>query len=473
MFKAADLQLYLVSDQTWLGEDSLEQVIEEALSGGVTFLQYREKHLCQAEKLAQAAGLKRLAQKFQIPFVINDDFELALTVDADGVHLGQDDLEASEARKLLGKDKILGISVGTVEEALRAQAAGADYIGVGAMFATNTKMDAVPVRRETLTDICAAVEIPVVAIGGIQKENLLKLKGTGVDGIAVVSAILAQADKAEAAKNLKKLSSNLQPMKTVLTIAGSDCSGGAGIQADLKTMMAHGVYGMSVITALTAQNTTGVYGVEETAPSFVGQQIDCIFNDIFPDAVKIGMVSSIEIIEVIAEKLTAYNAKNIVIDPVMFSTSGHALMSEDAMETLVAKLLPLGCIVTPNLSEAERLWGQSITTKEDMASAGKAIGLQLSGSVLVKGGHLDSRADDLLVSADSLHWYEGERIHNPNTHGTGCTLSSAIACNLALGLPLETAVFEAKAYITTALKDQLNLGKGRGPLNHCVRAVSL
>jgi hydroxymethylpyrimidine/phosphomethylpyrimidine kinase len=257
-------------------------------------------------------------------------------------------------------------------------------------------------------------------------------------------------------------------MKTVLTIAGSDCSGGAGIQADLKTMMAHGVYGMSVITALTAQNTTGVYGVEEVTPAFVGAQLDCIFKDIVPDAVKIGMVSSADIIKVIAEKLIQYNAKNIVIDPVMFSTSGHALMSESAMSTLVERLLPLGCLITPNLSEAEKLWGQPITTKADMILAAQNIGSSLDGGVLVKGGHLQGRADDLLLSGNELHWFEADKIDNPNTHGTGCTLSSAIACHLALGHTLESAVEESKIYITKALKAQLDLGKGRGPLNHCV-----
>lgn len=259
-------------------------------------------------------------------------------------------------------------------------------------------------------------------------------------------------------------------MKKVLTIAGSDCSGGAGIQADLKTMMAHSVYGMSVITALTAQNTTGVYSVEEVTAEFVGVQLDCIFKDIEPDAVKIGMVSSADIINVIAEKLIQYSAKNIVIDPVMFSTSGHALMSESAMATLVDKLLPLGCLITPNLSEAEKLWGQPITTKEDMILAAKGIGSSLNGGVLVKGGHLESRADDLLLSGDKLLWFEADRIDNPNTHGTGCTLSSAIACHLALGFSLENAVEESKKYITKALKAQLDLGKGRGPLNHCVQS---
>lgn len=257
-------------------------------------------------------------------------------------------------------------------------------------------------------------------------------------------------------------------MKKVLTIAGSDCSGGAGIQADLKTMMAHGVYGMSVITALTAQNTTGVYGVENVSEELVHNQMACVFNDIFPDAIKIGMVSSIDIIKTVAQGLVVYKAKQIVIDPVMISTSGHALMSEDAIETLKQELLPLAMLITPNLPEAEKLWGEKIHSKADMLKAGRAISEQLKTNVLVKGGHLVDTADDLLVTATGYTWFESSRIDNPNNHGTGCTLSSAISCNLAMGMPLEKAVKCAKDYITLALKAQLNLGKGRGPLNHCV-----
>lgn len=256
-------------------------------------------------------------------------------------------------------------------------------------------------------------------------------------------------------------------MKKVLTIAGSDCSGGAGIQADLKTMTAHKVYGMSVITALTAQNTTGVYGVLDAGADFVGQQLDCVFKDIYPDSIKIGMVSNIETIEMIAEKLKLYKASNIVIDPVMVSTSGCALMSPDAMGTLIEKLLPLGDVITPNIPEAEKLCGFEIKSGEDMIKAAEKIGKHLDGSVLIKGGHLTETADDLLWHQGEFRWYKSERVDNPNTHGTGCTLSSAIASNLALGYSVEVSVANAKAYITGALKANLNLGSGSGPLNHC------
>lgn len=255
-------------------------------------------------------------------------------------------------------------------------------------------------------------------------------------------------------------------MRKVLSIAGSDCSGGAGIQADLKTITVHKLYGMSVITALTAQNTTGVSGVYEVSPEFVKQQLDMVFTDIYPDAVKIGMVSDSSIIKVIADKLLEYGAKNIVLDPVMISTSGSRLMKEEAVELLVHKLMPLADIITPNIPEAEVLSGISILTKEDMEYAAKRIWERYTGNILIKGGHLQERSDDLLYTADRVHWFPQEHIDNPNTHGTGCTLSSAIACNLAEGRSTMESIAAAKEFITGALKEDFNLGKGSGPLKH-------
>lgn len=260
-------------------------------------------------------------------------------------------------------------------------------------------------------------------------------------------------------------------MKKVLTIAGSDCSGGAGIQADIKTMMAHGVYAMSVITALTAQNTTGVYGVLEATPEFVGQQLDCIFQDIRPDAVKIGMVSNAQIIETIAKKLNDYRAENIVVDPVMVSTSGSRLISDDAIDTLKQKLLPLATVITPNIPEAECLCGFSVQNVEDMTGAARAIEELIDCGIIIKGGHLTDSADDLLLYNGEVHWYRSPRVNNPNNHGTGCTLSSAIACNLAMGHPLAESFKLAKDYITGALEAKLNLGQGSGPLDHCFNII--
>ena len=255
-------------------------------------------------------------------------------------------------------------------------------------------------------------------------------------------------------------------MRTALTIAGSDSSGGAGIQADIKTMTANGVFAMSAITALTAQNTTGVSGIMEVSPEFLKQQIDSIFTDIRPDAVKIGMVSSAELIIVIAEKLTEYHAENIVVDPVMVATSGAKLISDDAIETLKERLLPMADVLTPNIPEAEVLSGMEVRTEKDMIKAAEKISENYHCAVLLKGGHQLNDANDLLYRNGSYRWFYGKRIDNPNTHGTGCTLSSAIASNLAKGFDMDTSVERAKAYISGALGAMLDLGKGSGPMNH-------
>ena len=255
-------------------------------------------------------------------------------------------------------------------------------------------------------------------------------------------------------------------MKTALTIAGSDSSGGAGIQADIKTMTMHGVYAMSAITALTAQNTTGVRAIRESTPEFLAQQIDAVFEDIRPDAVKIGMVASTELIRVIADRLRHYEAKNIVVDPVMVATSGSALMKTDAVQTLTDELLPLASVVTPNIPEAQILSGLTIESKADMETAAKMIGDSHGCAVLLKGGHSVSDANDLLYVNGEMVWFEGKRIDNPNTHGTGCTLSSAIASNLAKGCSLAESVRLAKDYISGALAAMLDLGQGSGPMDH-------
>lgn len=254
--------------------------------------------------------------------------------------------------------------------------------------------------------------------------------------------------------------------KTALTIAGSDSSGGAGIQADIKTMTVNGVFAMSAITALTAQNTTGVTDILESTPEFLAAQLDAVFTDIYPDAVKIGMVASKELIKTIASKLKEYDAKNIVLDPVMVATSGSKLISDDAVQTLCDQLIPLAAIITPNIPEAEVLAEMTIKTDEDMEKAAAAIFDKYGCSVLCKGGHQISDANDLLFDGKEAKWFYGKRIDNENTHGTGCTLSSAIASGLAKGLDMEEAVRGAKAYISGALSAMLDLGKGCGPMDH-------
>ena len=255
-------------------------------------------------------------------------------------------------------------------------------------------------------------------------------------------------------------------MKTALSIAGSDSSGGAGIQADLKTMTMNGVFAMSAITALTAQNTTGVTAILEVTPEFLGQQIDAVFEDIRPAAVKIGMVSSSALIEVIGDRLTGWKADNIVVDPVMVATSGSVLMETTAVRILKERLLPLATVVTPNIPEAEVLSGRTIHGEADMIDVARMICETCGYAVLLKGGHSVSDANDLLYADGVSRWFRGKRIANPNTHGTGCTLSSAIAANLAKGYDLETAVQRAKEYISGALGAMLDLGRGSGPMNH-------
>ena len=257
-----------------------------------------------------------------------------------------------------------------------------------------------------------------------------------------------------------------KPMRTALSIAGSDSSGGAGIQADIKTMSANGVYAMTAVTALTAQNTTGVTDILDSTPAFLSAQLDAVFTDIFPDAVKIGMVSSAELISVIAQKLRQYGARHIVVDPVMVATSGSRLLREDAVEALKTELLPLAEVATPNIPEAEILADMPIRTPADMEAAARKISEQYGCAVLCKGGHDLNDANDLLWKDGAGYWFNGRRINNPNTHGTGCTLSSAIAANLAKGMALEGAVRRAKEYISGALAAMLDLGHGRGPMNH-------
>ena len=255
-------------------------------------------------------------------------------------------------------------------------------------------------------------------------------------------------------------------LKTALTVAGSDCSGGAGIQADIKTMTMNGVYAMSAVTALTAQNTRGVSGISEVTPDFLKEQMDMIFTDIYPDSVKIGMVSNSELIKVIADRLIFYKAKNIVVDPVMVATSGADLMQNEALGTMKELLLPIATVITPNIPEAEILSGMKIENEDDMINAAVHINKAYGSSVLLKGGHNINDANDLLCQNGKVKWFFGKRIDNPNTHGTGCTLSSAIAANLAKGFDLEVSVRNAKDYISEALSCMLDLGNGSGPLNH-------
>ncbi len=316
-----------------------------------------------------------------------------------------------------------------------------------------------------------------VAVFDIHEKNQTKLK-TEADGYitdysefdkfwnSITNENKRQTGGTTLCRSTKIMQKGECKMRTALTIAGSDSCGGAGIQADIKTMTMNGVYAMSTITALTAQNTTGVRSVLEVTPEFLGEQLDAVFEDIFPDAVKIGMVSSLELIDMIANKLCYYKAKNIVVDPVMVATSGSRLINENAVEALKSKLLPIATLVTPNIPEAEVLSGKAVKNKADMLVVAREIGEGCKCSVLLKGGHSINDANDLLYWNGECIWIEGNRISNPNTHGTGCTLSSAVASNLAKGLSMKESVEKAKEYISGALSAGLDLGKGSGPMNH-------
>lgn len=464
--KKTDLLLYAITDRSWLNGRTLYEQVEEALKGGATILQIREKDLPEAEVEKEAKQIQVLCKKYGVPLIINDNVELAKRIDADGVHVGQSDMEAGKVRAMLGPDKIIGVTAKTVEQARFAEENGADYLGVGAVFHTGTKKDAIGITHDDLEQICASVHIPAVAIGGITRENVEQLKGRGMAGIAVVSAIFGQPDIETATTELKKTVLEMTARKTALTIAGSDCSGGAGIQADMKTMLANGVYAMSAITALTAQNTKEITGIMEVEPEFFEKQLDAVFTDIFPDTVKIGMIPNVEIMKKIIEKLCKYQPENIVIDPVMISSSGTCLMPEDAVTLAKRELFPLAALLTPNIPEAEVLTGIQITTTNDMERAAKEIAEAYGCAVLCKGGHQAGTADDVLCADGVLTWFRSERIENPNTHGTGCTMSSAIAAHLAKGETMEQAVSAAKSYIHGAIAAMLDLGAGSGPLDH-------
>lgn len=258
-------------------------------------------------------------------------------------------------------------------------------------------------------------------------------------------------------------------IKTALTIAGSDCSGGAGVQADLKTMSALGVFGMSVIVSVVAENTSRVISIEDISPKVIADQIDAVFEDIPPDAVKVGMLSTPACMEAVASKLREYRPAHVVIDPVMYAKNGSPLMQESSIDTLIKTVIPVATLLTPNIPEAEKISEMKITTPEDMREAAKKIYEMGAGAVLVKGGHYIGDARDILFDGREFHTYVEKRIDTKNTHGTGCTLSSAIASYLALGEPLPEAVGKAKAYVTGAIEHALALGNGCGPTNHFFR----
>ena len=410
-------QLYAV---TAPAADLAEQV-KRAIAGGITMLQIREKNCTTKRRIELAYPILQLCRDAGIPCIIDDDAEAAKILGADGVHVGQRDMKIQQAREILGDQAIIGTSAHNVAEALQAERDGATYLGCGAVFSTQTKHDATFLPHDVLCDIRQAVSIPVVAIGGINAQNIPKLYDTGIDGVAVVSAVFGQPNVEAAAQAMREL---------------------------------------------TAQNTLGVQGICPVPAEFLKQQIAAVCEDIPPAAVKVGMVYDTPQILAIAEAVAQYQLPHVVVDPVMVATSGDPLLKQQAQQALTEQLFPLAELLTPNLPEAEQLTGTSITSPPQMEQAARQLSETYHTAVLLKGGHSVGSCNDLLYAAGTATWFSGQRTDTPNTHGTGCTLSSAIASFLAQGASLEESVRRGKAYISGAIAAGLSLGHGHGPIAH-------
>lgn len=450
-------------------------------------VQLREKECSTAEFIALARELKRALQPLGIPLIINDRVDVALAVDADGVHIGQSDMPYDVARRLLGPDKIIGLSVETMEEVIAANALDVDYIGISPVYATPTKTDTLaPFGLEGIEEVMRLSRHRCVAIGGMNRDTIGEVIARGVEGVAVVSAIVAADSPREASEELaaiirrNRISNTRiiqnsefknQNFPRVLTIAGSDSGGGAGIQADIKSISANGCFAASAITAITAQNTLGVNAVEGLSIEIIEGQIDAVLSDIGADSIKIGMLHSAEVVQCVARMLRKYNIKDVVLDPVMVSTSGHRLIEESAIEVLKAELMPMARVITPNIPEAEILLGEAISKQGDLPAAARRLAEQYGVSVLLKAGHLvNDELIDIFYNHETEEVVElsARRIDTRNTHGTGCTLSSAFAAQLAKGLSLTEAARAAKHYINQAIIHGAHqeIGHGHGPVAH-------
>jgi hydroxymethylpyrimidine kinase/phosphomethylpyrimidine kinase/thiamine-phosphate diphosphorylase len=461
--------LYLITGHG----DRLAERVADALSGGVSVLQYRNKEKDFPSRLAEARELQELCASRGVTFIVNDDPRLAVESGADGVHIGQEDGRIGYARGILGPAKIVGISTHSLEEAVKAEAEGADYIGFGAMYPTGSKEVRYMPGPGLLNSVKTAVSLPVVAIGGISRDNAGPVIDAGADAIAVISAVLSHPEPGLAATELSLLFNRRKafPRGSVMTVAGSDSGGGAGIQADIKTITLLGSYASSTITALTAQNTMGVSAIHGIPALFVAEQLDAVFGDIPVDVVKSGMLFSGEIMETLSQKLAAYGKRMFVLDPVMVAKGGSRLIGEDAVATLIEKLMPLAYLVTPNVPEAESLTGTAIRDDDSMIKAAQSLYALGARNVLIKGGHLSgSDARDILFDGQNVRGFAAPRIESVNTHGTGCSFASAIAAFLAQGKPLPEAVSMAKEFITAAIGLARCLGGGHGPVNHLLAA---
>lgn len=473
----ADLSLYLVTDPDLCGARGVIETVRQAVDGGVRIVQLRDKHATDAEVTVQLVELSE-AIGGRAVLVVNDRLDAALAARSlgarvDGVHLGQGDASVLRARAALGPDALIGLTANTTDhlDAVRALPAGTvDYLGVGVIRPTSTKPDHPPALGvEGFRRFAESNQLPCVAIGGVGIDDVAPLRRAGAEGVAVVSALCAAPDPASAAGSfLAEWRSAGIPR--VLSIAGSDPSGGAGIQADLKSIAANGGYGMAVVTALTAQNTQGVRGVHVPPADFLRAQLDAISDDIVVDAVKIGMLADAAVIRVVAEWLDRTRPPIVVLDPVMVATSGDRLL-DAAAESALQRLLQRADIVTPNLSELAVLSGIPTDDWDAALAAADDLSRRIGAAVLVKGGHLPGDAvPDALVDArrGAVHEFPGERIATPHTHGTGCSLSSALATRLARGEDPVVAVGESREWLRASLRasGRLHVGRGHGPVDH-------
>lgn len=464
--------LYLITDNNQDGKLLIK--VKAALTGGAKIVQYRAKDILPDERREMAENLKSLCSEHEAQLIINDLPELAHDIDADGVHLGQEDMSIIQARQILGHQKLIGVSTHSVDEALKAEAHGADYIAIGSIFSTGSKDDTNLVGLKTLSKVRKAVRIPVVAIGGITPDGAFEALEAGADAIAVISGVMADVDPARAAKEYSLLFNRNKPAPNgkVLTIAGSDCSGGAGIQADIKTITLLGSYASSVLTALTAQNTLGVSDTYMVHTNFVMQQLEAVLDDIGTDTVKTGMLSWGGIVSRVA-KIIEERSLLAVVDPVMVAKGGEPLLDKEAHDSLISRLLPQSYLLTPNLPEVEVITGVEPRTVAEMAEVGQYIQELGARNVLIKGGHLSGDATDILLLGDSVHHLTSQRFDTINTHGTGCTLSAAIATFLAQGYPLKRAVERGKRFVSLAIEHSVQIGRGHGPVNHIQAAMLL
>ncbi|WP_300266269.1 bifunctional hydroxymethylpyrimidine kinase/phosphomethylpyrimidine kinase [Microbacterium sp.] len=474
---SVDLSVYLVTDAALCGDRGVAAVVREAVAGGVRVVQLRDKAASDAEIVEQLIELSAITAG-RAALIVNDRLEAAIEArrrgaHVDGIHLGQGDASVLRARELLGPDAIIGLTANTQEhlEAVRMLPTGAvDHLGVGVIRPTSTKPDHPPALGiEGFRAIAAASPVPCVAIGGVGIDDVDALRDAGAAGVAVVSALCAAEDPRETARELRARWRGIGRVPRVLSIAGSDPSGGAGIQADVKAIAANGGYAMAVVTALTAQNTHGVRAVHVPPASFLAEQLDAISDDIPVDAVKIGMLANAEVIGAVQRWLDTHEPKTVVIDPVMISTSGDRLL-DSAAESALRELLLRADVITPNLAELATLAGTEPTSDWTRAKETAAVlAARFDTIVLVKGGHLGGDdAPDALVTADGAEEFTGARIFTDATHGTGCSLSAALATRRAAGDDWNDALRSARAWLRESLHaaDDLGIGHGNGPVHH-------